>query len=77
MTEHDTYIVRSSEQGWAVRLNDKTLETFTGRHEALRAAVVVAQASARGGNTAEILSEEEDGTIHPIWEVGRDAYSVL
>ena len=77
MTEHDTYIVRSSEQGWAIRLNNKTLATFAGRHEALQAAVVVAEASTRVGSTAEILSEEEGGKMLPIWEVGRDAYSVL
>jgi hypothetical protein len=76
MTEHDTYTVRSSEQGWAVRLNDETLATFMGRHEALQAAVVVAEASGRAGKTAEILSEE-GGKMHPIWEVGRDAYSTL
>jgi hypothetical protein len=76
MTEHDTYIVGSSGPGWAVRLNHETLGTFTGRHEALQAAVVVAQASGRAGRTAEVLSEE-DGKMHSIWEVGRDAYSVL
>jgi hypothetical protein len=37
----------------------------------------VAEASGRAGKTAEILSEEEDGKMHPIWEVGRDAYSTL
>ena len=45
MTEHDTYIVGSTGPGWAVRLNHETLGTFTGRYEALQAAVVVAEAS--------------------------------
>jgi cation transport regulator ChaC len=76
MTEHDSYIVGCSGQGWVVRLNHETLATFTGRHEALQAAVVVAEASGRAGKTAEVLSEE-DGEIHSMWEVGRDAYSVL
>jgi hypothetical protein len=77
MTEHDTYIVRSSERGWAVRLNDATLGTFTGRHEALQAAVVVAEASGRAGRPAEVLSEAEGGTMQVMWQVGRDAYSVI
>lgn len=77
MTAHDTYIIRSSENGWAVRLDDETLGTFNGRHEAVQAAVVVAEASGRGGKGADVLLEEEDGEMRPIWEVGRDALSIL
>ena len=75
MTEHHTYIVRASGQGWSVFLNDTNLGTFLGgRHEAIQAAVMVAEASGRAGKTAEVLTD--DGSeLHPLWEVGRDTYS--
>ncbi|EIM26845.1 hypothetical protein [Microvirga lotononidis] len=72
MTEHNTYIVQAVEDRWAIRLEEETLGTFEGRHEAIQAAVAVAEASGRAGNTVEIISAEEYGEMIPIWEVGRD-----
>jgi hypothetical protein len=77
MTEHDTYIIRSSGAGWAVCLTDKTLGVFGERPEAIQAAVVVAESSGRSGRASEVLAEEENGSLLRIWEVGRDAYSPL
>jgi hypothetical protein len=77
MREQDTYIVRSSEAGWAVCLKDKTLGVFGERAEAVQAAVVVAEASGRSGRASEVLAEEEGGETLLIWEVGKDAYSPL
>ena len=77
MREHDTYIIRSSQAGWAVCLTDKTVVVFEERVEAIQAAVVVAESSGRSGRASEVLAEEEDGAFLSIWEVGRDAYSPL
>ena len=77
MTEHDIYIVRPSGAQWAVCLKDKTLGLFEERAEAVQAAVVVAEASGRSGRVSEVLAEEESGERLLIWEVGKDAYTLL
>ena len=77
MTEHDTFIIRSSGVGWAVCLKDKILGVFGERAEAVQATVVVAEASGRSGRASEVLAEEEGGETLLIGEVGRDAYSPL
>jgi hypothetical protein len=77
MTEHHIYMVRSAGDRWSVSLNDETLGTFARRHEAVRAAVTVAEASGRTGGTAEIRSVNESGEMFAVWEVGRDVFSAL
>ena len=77
MTERDTYIVQPSQERWAVRLSGETLAVFEGRSEAIQAAVVVAESSGRSGRASEVLSEQENGDMLLVWEVGRDAYSPL
>lgn len=77
MKEQDLYIIRSSGKRWMVDLNDETLGKFDERCEAIQAAIVVAESSGRFGRPSGVLSEEESGELHPIWEVGRDLYSKL
>jgi hypothetical protein len=77
MGEQDLYIVRASEAGWAVHLDDKTLSVFDERPKAIEAAVVVAEASALHGRVSGVAVEEEDGGLIPIWDARWDAYSKL
>ena len=75
--QHDLYIVRPCVEKWAVHLEDQTLGTFHERVEAIQAAVIVAESSGRFGRTSGVLSQDGDGDMLPIWQVGRDAYSKL
>ena len=75
--QRDLYIVRSCGQQWAVYLEDRTLGTFGERGEAIQAAVLVAESSGRFGRASGVLSQDEDGHVLPIWQVGRDVYSRL
>lgn len=76
MSEQDLYIIRLSEEGWAVHLADETLGRFDERPQAIEAAVVVAEASARLGKAAGVVMEEGDQRI-VVWDAGRDTYSRL
>ena len=76
MSEQDLYIIRLSGEGWAVHLANETLGRFEERPQAIEAAVVVAEASARLGKAAGIVMEEGDRRIM-VWDAGRDTYSKL
>ena len=76
MSEQDLYIIRLSGEGWAVHLAHETLGLFDDRPQAIEAAVVVAEASARLGKVAGVVMEEGDQRI-VVWDAGRDTYSRL
>jgi hypothetical protein len=76
MSEQDLYIIRLSGEGWAVHLANETLGRFEKRPQAIEAAVVVAEASARLGKAAGVVMEEGDQRI-VVWDAGRDTYSRL
>ena len=73
--EKDSYLVVPAGEHWAVKLNSRTLGTFSSRSDAIQAAITVAHTSGEHGVPSEVLSQAPNGDTHPIWIYGRDTYS--
>jgi hypothetical protein len=64
--------VRPLTGGWTVQHNGQAVGMFGARAEAVRAAVMAAEASGRSGAAARVLSQDETGDVHTVWQSGRD-----
>jgi hypothetical protein len=65
--DRDVYIVSAAGNEWSITLNGQVAGTFSRRSDALLAAIICADASARIGHDAEVLTRSASGETHSVW----------
>jgi hypothetical protein len=63
MSDHDTYVIRASADGWSLLLNGQNIGSFARRDEAEEAARVGAEISHRNHRPVQVFIQDEVGSV--------------
>ncbi len=74
MPAEEYVVYRAADQKWGLQFKGKVLALFPDKGQAIRAAVIIAYATATPGRPAIVFSEEVGGESHPIWTSDKDGF---
>jgi hypothetical protein len=72
----DDYIIVPDAQGqWEIRYNGAKITSRSDRNDAIRDAVVAAQAWVKEGLSSKVCATDSGGQKYTVWHSGLDGYS--
>jgi hypothetical protein len=66
MSDHDTYVIRVSPEGWSLLLNGQDIGAFAQREEAQQAALIGAEVSRQNHRPVQVFVQEAGGDVQLI-----------
>jgi hypothetical protein len=72
--DRDVYVVSAAGEEWSITLNGRVTGTFSGRNDALLAALICAKASSKLGHEAEVRTQIMS-EAHLLWTNRQDRIS--